>query len=783
MIANGCALRHNGAGLMRSILRLIAFSLGLFFMADPAFSNDTGDSWTRGAEAFRLGRFEAAVAAWTSAAEQARTAGDRLGQSDALARRADAMRQLGRNGEALADLGQARMLARDAGTGAGAGAGTGERLAAIDVMIGDTYLALGAGDRALAILTDSLGARGEGGSRAAVAALNGIGTLLFDRKSYERSLAAYLQGRDLARRLDDPALDATLGINAARVLVMLTRLPEADAALAQAAAALDRAAPDHRKAFLLVAYAGVLMTIQEASAQSRPDRSMRMEGSLRQAFDLAEQLDDRRTLAQAAGRLAMVHERQGRIDEAQALTARAIFLAQETDAPELLFRLHWQAGRLLARQGDLSAAIRSYERAVKNLQRIRPDLSIATGGFSTSFREAVGPVFMEFTDLLLRRAPKQRDPAAQQADLVAARDVLERFKAAELEDYFQDDCVASIKARTTGIDRLEPHTAALYPILLPDRAELLLSLEGGLKQVTVPVGSAAITEAAHRLRPQLERRTVNRFLPDARQLYDWLVLPLEGELAAHGIDTLVIVPDGPLRGVPFAALHDGKGFLVERFAVAVTPGLNLIEPRPLMIGRSRLLLAGLTDPVQGFPALPYVADELNDIERAYGGELLENQEFRQDTVRDALAGVPYSVIHIASHGKFESEARDSFLLTYDGRLTMDELERLVKLSEFRQDAVELLTLSACQTAAGDDRATLGLAGIAIKAGARSALATLWFVNDQASGLLMAEFYRKLSGRTLSKAKALREAQLSLLRDDRYRHPGYWAPFLLIGNWL
>jgi CHAT domain-containing protein len=667
-------------------------------------------------------------------------------------------------------------LARNAGASE-------SRLAAINAMIGDTYLALGATDQASTILKDGLAA--DAGDDLGVTAriLNSIGNLLFERGSYEHCLAVYRQGETLVKGPDAPLLDATLTINAARTLAMLVRLPEADAALADAAAALDRAPPDHRKAFLLLAHASVSTTLLDILRQSNPGREAQIEKTLRQGLNLADQLGDRRTQSQAAGRLGLLYERQGRTNEAHALIRQAIFRAQETDSPDLLFRWHWLVGRLLVGQNDLSAAIREYERALQNLQRVRPDLSTVAGGFNISFRESVGPIFMELTDLLLRRAAGQRGFKEQQADLIAARDVVERFKAAELEDYFQDDCVASLKAKTTGIDRLEPHTAALYPILLSDRAELLLSLNDGLKQVTVPVGAAAIIETAHRLRPQLEKRTTSRFLTDARQLYDWLIRPLEDELAARGIDTLVVVPDGPLRGIPFAGLHDGQKFLIERFAVAVTPGLNLLEPRPLAISQSRLLLAGLTDPVQGFPALPFVADELSAIGGRYGGDLLKDQQFRQHAVQDALTSVPYSVIHIASHGKFENEARDSFLLTYDGRLTMNDLERLVKLSEFRREPVELLTLSACQTAAGDDRAALGLAGIAIKAGARSALATLWFVNDQASGLLVGEFYNQLSDRSINKAKALQRAQLFLLKDPRYQHPGYWAPFLLIGNWL
>jgi CHAT domain-containing protein len=760
---------------MVSLLRLVAFCFGLFAWLGSALPNDGTDPASRAAEAARTGRFAQAVVAWTEAAGQARSIGNQLDETDILMRRAEAYLALGRVSEALADLGQARQLARAVGAS--------DRLAAVDAMTGNAYFAIGDTDRALALFTDGVAADTGNAPDAVATTLNGLGNLLFDRKSYEDSLVAYQRGAELARRLNDPALDATIGINEARSLAALGRLYEAEGRLARAAAALDRAAPDHRTAFLLVGHASVLMDVQEALARSEPRRFHAIENSLLRAADLAGRLGDRRTQAQAVGRLGLLYERQGHLDKAHARTQQAIFLAQETASPDLLFRWHWQAGRLLARQNDLSKAIQAYERAMRNLQRIRPDLSLTVGGFGSSFRETVGPMFLEMTDLLLRRAPTQRDRAAQQVDLIAARDVVERLKAAELEDYFQDDCVASLKAKSTGIDRLEPRTAALYPILLPDRAELLLSLDDGLKQVTVPIGAAAITDTAHRLRPQLEKRTTSRFLADARQLYDWLIRPLEGELTARRIKTLVVVPDGPLRGIPFAVLHDGSDFLIKRFAVVVAPGLALLEPRPLSLTRTRLLLAGLTEPVQGFPALPYVADELTDIAQQYGGEKLVNQEFRQNAMREALAEVPYSVIHIASHGKFESEVRDSFLLTYDGRLTMDELEQLVKLSQFRREPVEMLTLSACQTATGDDRAALGLAGIAIKAGARSALATLWFVNDQASGLLVTEFYQHLSDPSLNKAEALQKAQLALLEDPRYRHPGYWAPFLLIGNWL
>ena len=238
-----------------------------------------------------------------------------------------------------------------------------------------------------------------------------------------------------------------------------------------------------------------------------------------------------------------------------------------------------------------------------------------------------------------------------------------------------------------------------------------------------------------------------------------------------------------MRTVPLAALHDGQGFLISRYAIATTPGLTLTDLHPIPRQKIRPLLNGLTEAVQGFPPLSYVHGELDAIHAAYGGTVLENEDFDLAAVQRELRETPYSIVHIASHGEFAGDVRNTFLLTFDGKLTLDRLERFMALSQYRDQPVELLTLSACQTAAGDDRAALGLAGVAVKAGARSALATLWFINDQASSLLVKEFYRQLQNPDLSKAKALQRAQVRLLADQRYQHPGYWSPFLLIGNWL
>jgi CHAT domain-containing protein len=259
--------------------------------------------------------------------------------------------------------------------------------------------------------------------------------------------------------------------------------------------------------------------------------------------------------------------------------------------------------------------------------------------------------------------------------------------------------------------------------------------------------------------------------------------PLEPDLTSVTIDSLVFVPDGPLRTIPMAALHDGKQFLINKYAVATTPGIDLTDPRSLKRENIKALTVGLTESVQGFPALPEVSTELQSIQGLYGGDLLVNQDFLVSRLEKELRDKQFTVVHIASHGRFESDVAQTFLLTFDGKLTMERLNQFVGLFRFRDDPLELLTLSACATAAGDDRAALGLAGVAIKAGARSALATLWHINDPASSILITEFYRQLQDPSVSRAIALQRAQLKLLHDPRYQHPGYWSPFLLINNWL
>jgi Uncharacterized protein conserved in bacteria len=721
---------------------------------------------------FDQGAFEEAALAFSKASERYASQGRKSEEVRALLGLAESYRALGHHRRSLELLKRALPIAQAGGDKS--------LTASVLGSLGESYFLLGMTEQAQEPLRSSIALAREAGNLDVLAvSLNNLANVLASQGNEREAQLYYAEGVGLAKGAGNAAMAAKALINQARMAVQQNKQKDAVRLLALALPATQALDNSHNKAYGLIAIGALYRTLGRES----PELSLKAHASLKEAAQVAEALGNHRAVSYALGYLGGLYEDQRRYDEALELTARAEFAAQLTQAPESLYQWQWQAGRLLKAQGDIQGAIDAYRRAIYNLKSLRADLSFAEQGSSVSFRRAFAPIYFELADLLLKRPASLTNPQEIQFSLLEARDTIEQLKSAELEDYFQDDCVTELKARITTLDRLAPKTAVLYPVLLPDRTELLLSLSDGIKQFTAPVRAETLTAEVREFRKPLEKRTTHQYLRHARTLYDWLIQPLEPVLHANAVTTLVVVPDGVLRTISLAALHDGKQFLINKYALAVTPGLTLTDPHPLTRENLEVLLNGLSVPVQGFPPLPYAAEELDAIRALYAGKILKDQAFQVGNVEQALTETPYSMVHIASHGQFKSDPRKTFILTFEDKLTMDGLAQFVGLSQFRGRAVELLTLSACQTAAGDDRAALGLAGIAVKAGARSALATLWFINDRASSLLITEFYQALQDPDRSKAEALRHAQLTLLKDTRYRHPGYWSPFLLIGNWL
>ena len=756
---------------------LLGVSLSLGKAAGETIPTTADQEMEAGVSLFQKGKFPQAALRWDSAARLYEQEGKPNEQAQALTNLAQALQQIGQYHKAELTLQYALDLVKDTQKPL--------QMASILGRLGNVNFTMGEYGQAIQFLQEGLSlSRNLENSTLSASLLNDLGNVLAATKSSSEALAAYTESSILAKATGNHLLAVTAIVNAARVSVNQGNMKDAAERLTLGLQEQQEVSDSFGRAQVLLNI-GMLYLAMEKQAPSLPPQQRRQaEEAFQLARTIGENLQDKRTISYAWGYLGQLYEKEGRVEEALAMTRRSILAAQEAQAPESLYQWEWQTGRLLKAMNKPADALLAYQRALSTLQPIRNELSYGSVRPDKTFRETIGPLFFEVADLLLHQAASSGDGTPKEGQFLRqARDTVELFKATELQDYFRDDCVQTAQSGATIIDRVNESTAVVYPIILPDRLELLVSMAGKLKRWAVPVSQSTLTHEIRQFRKTLEKRTTHQYLPHAQQLYQWLVEPIEEELKNKGITTLVFVPDGPMQTIPFAPLHDGKQFLIESYALATTPGLKLTDPRPIDRQNLKILSVGLTESVQGFPALPYVENEINDIEGMYGGAQLVDKDFNVLEMEREMRHTPFTIVHIASHGQFSGDANKTFVLAFDGKMTMDRLDQLIGLYQFREQPLDLLTLSACETAAGSDKAALGLAGVAIKAGARSALATLWFINDKASSDLVAEFYRQLKNSSNSKAEAIRQPQLQLLHNPQYTHPGYWSPFLLLNNWL
>ena len=496
------------------------------------------------------------------------------------------------------------------------------------------------------------------------------------------------------------------------------------------------------------------------------------------ATQQAKRAQDRRVEAYALGSLGNLYEQNQQLAEAKDLTKQALLITQAINAPDLGYRWQWQLGRVLKAEGNDTEAISAYTEAVNTLQSLRGDLVTINPNVEFSFRESVEPVYRQLVSLLLE-SEQTKD---NQKNLSQARNIFESLQAAELVNFFRAECLTITPVQ---IDQLDTQAAVIYPVILADRLEVILSVpKQPLRHYATRLKDNEVESILATLRQQLVRRTSRSFLPISQQVYDWLIRPAEADLAKNNIKTLVFVLDGSLRNIPMAALHDGKQYLVEKYSLALTPGLQLLPPESSQQRQLKVLTAGLSEARQDFPALTNVRLELQNIQSKLPVVKLLDREFTSKALQKELESVSFPIVHIASHGQFSSTADDTFILTWDNRINVNQLDNLLRVTDpNRARSIELLVLSACRTVTGDRRAALGLAGVAIRAGARSTLAGLWYISDAATVPLMSQFYQELAKTTVTKAEALRRAQQTLLQNPQYRHPVYWAPYVLVGNWL
>lgn len=509
---------------------------------------------------------------------------------------------------------------------------------------------------------------------------------------------------------------------------------------------------------------------------------------LAKTVEQAHRLGDIRSESYALGVFGHLYERTKQWPEAQRLTEQALWLIQSQNLLDVEYHWHWQLGRILKQQKQLKAANLEYDAAIANLQVIRNDLVSTNRDLQFSFRDSVEPIYRESVELLLENQSESLDEQV----LDKARQRIEALQLAELDNFFRQACLnATPVLLDQVVDQDNPTSAIFYPILLPKQLHLIVKIpERNLQHFTINRSQTEVETIVTQLREFIVEpdRTIE-VKALAQQLYQWLIQPVDDQLQQSGVNSLVFILDGVLRNIPLAALHDGQQYLIEKYAIALSPGLTLLNPRPLATEPLRVLAAGLVQPPPQFgrfPPLPAIESEFQLIQTA-GIDVTEllDQQFTSKTLETEINATPFNVVHLATHGQFSSQAEKTFVLAADGPINVTQLDTLLRRRDQTQaSAIELLVLSACQTAAGDNRATLGLAGMAVRAGARSTLASLWNIGDRSTAILIGEFYKELASAQVTKAEALRRAQVTLLkRYPNYSRPSSWAAYVLVGNWL
>ncbi|NJM22313.1 MAG: CHAT domain-containing protein [Richelia sp. SM1_7_0] len=508
---------------------------------------------------------------------------------------------------------------------------------------------------------------------------------------------------------------------------------------------------------------------------------------LAQAVEMANNLQDQRSESYALGTMGELYEQTGQLSDAKNVTQHALRKAESINAQDIAYQWYWQLGRILQKQSDIPAATAAYNRAYNALKSLRNDLVAINPDVQFSFRESVEPVYRQYVDLLLKSAENQ---VKQQNNLVQAREVIESLQLAELDNFFRSPCVQP----RVGVDELvekEKFTAVIYPIILNDRLEIITRLpeQDTIYRQSTKISQDVLEKTVEQLQQDLP---VASREPDvqqySQQLYEWLIKPIESYLTNQKINTLVFVLDGSLRNIPMGILYDKQQqkYLIEKYAIALTPGLQLVEPKPLKNVPLNALIAGIEGEqvIEGksFSSLPNVGKELKQVQASVKkSQQLLNEDFTKKSLQNKIQSNPFSIIHLATHGQFSSNPEQTYISVWKDLLKVKELDNLLRFRvQNRPETVELLVLSACKTATGDKRAALGLAGVAVQGGARSTIATLWTVDDESTSNFMGELYRQLDGK-VTKAVALQKAQLAILAQEH--RPYFWAAYVLVGNWL
>ena len=498
---------------------------------------------------------------------------------------------------------------------------------------------------------------------------------------------------------------------------------------------------------------------------------------LMEAVSVARKINNKRVSSFALGALGHHYELQQKYSSANFWTQQALLEANTAIAPDSEYRWHWQMARIYYQTGKTEQAIESYQNAISNLQAIRSDLTQSSRNLAFNFQEEIEPIYRQLLQLLLSQ--NTNDNADNVTEILKIRDLLQ---LSELENFFRDDCLSINTNFDTRSFLQETNSVIVTSIILPEQTYLIWQFsDGQIELHGIDIPQNQLKNLVQEWRFNLENQETFDYLPLSQQLYYlFFNQDIKAQLDQQKPSTLVFVNDGILRNVPMSALHDGQEFLIQKYATSNSLGLNLqLNDRR---SQKKVLAFGLSEAMNNFGSLPYVEEEMNQIDLVVNSKQFLNELFTADNFYEQTSYTGFSVIHLATHGWFSGSIDTSFLQAYRSQIYLPELEdALIQHNlNFSYNPIQLLILSACDTALGNTRATLGMSGIALRAGVNNVLASLWLLQDRQVVSLISEFYRHWITENDSLAESLQQAQISFI-NNRNSHPAFWSTIILMTN--
>jgi CHAT domain-containing protein/Tfp pilus assembly protein PilF len=784
-------------------------------------------------EQYEVGKLEMALQSWQQGLTIYQQIGDRENEGLTLYNIGVAYKSLGQYTQALASYQQSLAICRELKDRQGEG----------EILngIGDIYFNQGQFPQAQDAYQQALKIFQSLDDRTNIGAtLNNLGVFYNEMGQYSQALEFLKQALEIHRELGDQLGEEIALLNIGLVYKQLGQYPKALDNYQQALV-ISKEIGDRPGIGLTLNNIGLVYDQQGQHSQALK--------FLQEALLIYRELGDRLGEGNTLDSLGTVYKSLGEYSQALASYQEGLTILKKVGQRGYEKSVLSNMGDLFQQLNQPELAIIFYKQSVNLTEVIRKDLTVLSREQQQSYTQAVADTYRRLADLLLQQnrvIEAQRvldllklqeledylhdvrgnEQTAQGIGLLsleqpiwtAIASLLNRSEQPErtkpLNEFIKTPDVVELvqqlrqKAREQRLDavdldilqdairQLKQNAVLLYPLILEDRLELVLvTANGSSIHRTVPVNQQdlnhAIVEFLDALIVPRQTISIKPAQATGRQLYNWLIKPIENELTQANAQTIIYAPDGQLRYIPLAALFDGKHWLVERFAINNITAASLINFKGKLPTQPRVLAAAFT---QGeydfrvgtrrfvFSGLEFAGPEVDNIAvQIPGTRKLIDRAFSRAATENQLNN--YNIVHFATHGAFvPGQPEDSFILFGNGdRATLRDVEN------WNLKNVDLVVLSACQTGVGgtlgDGEEILGLGYQMQRAGALATIASLWSVNDQGTQLLMNAFYEALQKGNITKAEALRQSQITLITDRDYIHPYYWAPFILIGNGL